>query len=653
MSDHKMIGTVVDGCYRVTSVIGDGQFGVVYRCEDLNLQRDVALKMFRVGEEGAREMESAIGEARKLATLNHPNVVHVYRLGTYEGEPFIAMEFIEGKTLRAMIAEAARPLKDNLLAMRQVAAGLNAIHSMGLIHRDLSTNNIMITDSGIAKILDLGLAKDSGRIASVESQNRLAGTVSYIAPEVVTGLTATVRSEVFSFGVILYEVLTGRHPFQAEHFMSLLYNITSREPDPLASYLSSCPHALSELVDRCLQKNPADRPAGMADVERGLAEILGSPGLDATLTMRPVEASLAPRATPRNPYLNRVMIKRPGDFFGRRQEVKRIFARLNATPPGSVSVVGDRKIGKSSLLNHIYMRQQRQEHLELPEKMIMVFLDLQQEKSMSMESFVRVMLGITNYELRGRLDVSDCALSLDGIKDMVQRLDGAGFRLAILLDEFDIVTTNRNFDLEFFSFLRFLANHYNVAYLTSSARDLQVLCHTKAISDSPFFNIFSTMRLSAFSNAEAEELIRVPSEKAGHPLADHVKPIVEMAGRFPFFIQMTCSHACEYLEEHADGGRPDFAEIRKRFYQEARLHFRYVWENLDEDERSVLVRVARRRAIPDSHRHVLQELGARDLVESAEHDPRLFATTFEEFVIRDATPSGRPSFLDKLFKRSQ
>ena len=122
---------------------------------------------------------------------------------------------------------------------------------------------------------------------------------------------------------------------------------------------------------------------------------------------------------------------------------------------------------------------------------------------------------MVQFELRGQLDVSDCSHDLDGLKEIVQRLHGSDFRLAMLLDEFDAITSNPNFDLDAFSFLRFLANHYNVAYLTSSARDLQELCHTKEISDSPFFNIFSTMRLGVFRQDEAEELVRTPSEPSG------------------------------------------------------------------------------------------------------------------------------------------
>ena len=646
-----MIGTVIDGCYKVVAYLGQGQFGAVYRCRDLELERDVALKLLNPEKAGERELQRCVSEARKLASLNHPNVVHAYRLGNWNGSPFIAMEFIEGRTLQEVSTGARLPLAEALKAMRQVAAGLQAIHSMGIVHRDLSTNNIMITESGNAKILDLGLAKDVGRFTSEDTQGMLVGTMAYVAPEVVQGQSATARSDIFSFGVILYEVLAGRNPFQAEHFMSLLYNITNREPEPLDVHLESCPSSLSELVSRCMAKHADERPADMAEVERILGEILGQADLAAAVRRRHESITACPRQTPSNPYLNRVMIKRPGDFYGRRQETKRIYARLNATPPGSVSIVGDRKIGKSSLLNYVYMQQQRQEYLELPEKMVMVFLDLQEQKNMSMESFVRVMLGITSYELRGRLDVSDCALNLDGVKDLVQRLDGAGFRLAILLDEFDIVTTNPSFDLEFFSFLRFLANHYNVAYLTSSARDLQVLCHTKEISDSPFFNIFSNMRLSVLQRGEAEELIRAPSEKAGRPLAPYSEEIMGMAGQFPFFIQMACAHAFEYLEENPGVERPDFDEIRKRFYAEARLHFRYIWENFDDHEKSAVLRVAKGRGVPDALQHVLQELGARHYVEAAAEKPQLFAQTFEQFVKNEADLSGKKSLLSKLLNK--
>jgi hypothetical protein len=473
------------------------------------------------------------------------------------------------------------------------------------------------------------------------------GTLAYVSPEQIEAKGNSVRSEIFTFGVILYEALSGRHPFHAEHHMSQLYSIAQRDPDPIEQHLPNAPPALSLLVMACLEKRPEARPEDMPAVERAIADILRSSGLDmAPLTPPPPRA---PLATPRNPYLNRVMIKHREDFFGRTQEIKRVYARLNANPPGSISIVGDRKIGKSSLLNHIYTKHNRNLYLEQPEKMVMVFLDLQEQKGMSMESFVRTLLGIAQFELRGRVEVADCSLDLDGIKTLVQRLDAVGFRLAILLDEFEGVTTNANFSLEFFSFLRFLANHYNVAYLTSSARDLQVLCHTKEISDSPFFNIFSTMRLSVFQRAEAEELIRVPSQNAGKPLGAHADRLLELAGYFPFFIQMACSHAVEWLDENPGVSEPDFQEVGRRFYEEARLHYRYIWEGFDIHQKSTVLRVARHKSLPDSLRHVLGELEARHYVEENGGRPRLFATPFEEFVKVEGGKEEKGSWWGRMF----
>jgi serine/threonine protein kinase len=642
-----MIGTVIDGSYRIDRVIGEGGFGVVYECTELELRRTVAIKVLRPGPMSEREVAQFSSEGQNLASLNHPNVVHIYRLGNWEGRPYIAMEFVGGITLRQLMSRERIEVRRLLEVMMQVAAGLGAIHGVSIVHRDLTPNNIMVTEEGVAKILDLGLSKTANGLPTMQSRGYLVGTLSYIAPEQVDGRPTGFQAEIFTFGMILYEVLTGTHPFRAEHPMSLLYNVVHREPEPLTAHLPDAPEALTKLVARCLEKDPEKRPAGMDEVRLTLAEILKVPGVATTTPRHRVPA--APRSTPRNPYLNRTMIKRKEDFFGRTQEIKRIYARLNATPPGSVSIVGDRKIGKSSLLNYVYAQGNRQQNLEHADRTVMVFLDLQQQKNMSMESFVRTLLGIADFELRGRLDIKNCALNLDGVRDMVQRLDEGGYRLAILLDEFEAVTTNPNFNLEFFSFLRFLANHYNVSYLTSSARDLQVLCHTKEISDSPFFNIFSTMRLGIFQRSEAEELVRLPSERVGKPLGPFFEPILGMAGLFPFYLQMACSHAIEYLDEHPQAKQPDFLEVHRRFYEEAKLHYRYVWDGLDEHERSTVLRVSRGKGLPDSLQHVLAELQRRHYVEERQGRPALFSSTFDEFVKSEASREEKTPLFKRLF----
>ncbi len=642
-----MIGQVIEGEYKVLGVVGTGAYSVVYRCEDLRLCRIVALKMLNRATTEDRDIRRFFAESRNLAALNHPNVIQIHRLGEFQDAPYIVMEFLTGQTLRDLLRENPPSTRQTLEIMRQVARGLGAIHGRGILHRDLSVNNIMVTESGQAKILDLGLSKDTRVPPSVFSENVLAGTISYVAPELVRGDAATTASDIFSYGVILYEALTRRNPFQAEHVTATLYNTITRAPESLATILTDPPSGLADLTASCLAKNPADRPASITEVEKALNGILTQMG------QRPDSPIVISgnRIRPINPYLNRVMVKRVDDFFGRKQEAKRIFSRLNATPPGSISIVGDRKVGKSSLLNHVYTRSVREAYLQEADKMVMVFLDFQQENNMSLRAFVNTLLGMAALELRGQLDVSDCSPDLDGVKELVQRLDRAGFRLVLLLDEFESITTNENFNLEFFSFLRYLANHYNVSYLTSSARDLQDLCHTKEISDSPFFNIFSTMRLPPFRPEEAADLIRVPSARVGRPLEKFQVPLIEMAGLFPFFLQIACSQTLEWMEENPGREEPDFREIGRRFYEEARFQYRYLWEGLDDGEKSTLKRLARGKEIPDSMQHVLDRLARRSFIVQTEDQTRLFAATFANFVREQNGEREGRSLLDVLLKR--
>ncbi|HZL85368.1 MAG TPA: protein kinase [Candidatus Krumholzibacteria bacterium] len=642
-----MLGTTIDDEYEIKSLLGRGAFGTVYQARQLSLHRDVALKMLNTEVTGDKDLERFLGEARLLAALNHPNVVQIHWLGKYEAKPYLVMELLVGRTLKQILETPPLPsVRRTVEIMVQVARGLHAIHALGVIHRDLSTKNIIV-GGDIVKVFDLGLAKDLRQMSYGNQEQYVVGTVGYIAPEQIESRKVSVAADVFAFGVVLYEMLGGVNPFHAEHYMSVLYNVVHRDPEPLENRSPGLPPQLLRLVHQCLQKDPEQRPRDLQSVEKILNEVLVTADLDTSKldrleTLPPGRSS----RTSRNPYLNRVMIRKRSDFFGRGQEVKRIYARLNATPPGSVSVVGDRKIGKSSLLNYVYMRPNRQEFLDEPEHMIMVFMDLQQEKDLTMERFVGALLSMASLELHGRVDLSDCRHDLDGIRAMVERLDAAGMRLAILLDEFERITGNANFGLEFFSFLRFLANHYNVAYLTSSARDLQALCHNKQISDSPFFNIFSTMRLSVFRPEEALELIRVPSQNVGRPLAPFAEPILGMAGLFPFFLQMACCHTLESMEEHGTEA-PDFSDIGRRFSQEARFHYRHMWEGFDDDERSLFRRVAGKKSIPDALKHVLEELSNRHYI-STENEPRLFASTFEEFV-KSESPE-KKGFLARWFR---
>jgi tRNA A-37 threonylcarbamoyl transferase component Bud32 len=646
---RNLSGTILKGEYEILEEIGQGAYGIVYRCREMSLGKIVAIKMLTAEVINEKVLDDFLAEGRKLAALDHPNVIQVHRAGAHEQRPYIVMEFVEGQTLRQSLSGPRLPMTKTLEIMAQVARGLNAIHATGVVHRDLSVNNIMVTADGTAKILDLGLARLADTGVTATHTERLAGTLHYIAPEVIGGSRAGFPADVFSFGVILYEMIAGRNPFAGEDPRSVLYNITSREPVPLASLVPDLPPQLLRIVDQCLQKNPEDRLTDLAGAAERITKCLHE--ISSALPVPASGDAPARRGggSSPNPYHNRSMIRHPGEFVGRTQEVRRIYSRLNASPPGCIAVVGDRRIGKSSLLNYVCSPVNRDTFLERPDSMVMVFMDLQEHPGVTLEPFLRELMELIRREAKDQLGSADRPPTLDGMKDMIQELCRHGFRLAILLDEFEVVTTNENFSLEFFSFLRFLANQYDVGYITSSMRDLQVLCHTKEISDSPFFNIFSTMKLTAFSESEARELVTGPSARAGIPLEPYYDFITKkLAGYFPLFLQIACSHLLEHSQEV--DAEPDLELVRRRFYDEVEPHYRFVWSTFDDHERSVIERVVEKKSVPESLQDVLVELEAKKYVVIEQNRARVFSSTFEHFLWSGTGRIRKEALWKRIFK---
>ena len=632
--------------YVVEEVLGEGRAGIVYLCHDRKLDRRVALKALRPELADPKELRRFLGEARILANLSHDNVVHLYDLD--ESVPFLVMEYFPGLTLRELCRQGFPAPDRSIRIMLQVARGLEALHRLNIVHRDLSPNNILVGPEDRTKILDLGLAR-SLDMSSTSTSEGIVGTVKYVSPDVVNGKRVTASSDIFSFGAILYELLAGQNPFEAEDFMSVLYNIAERPHRPLGDVVPALPGPLHRLVDACLAKDPERRPSNMAAILDQLQQVSGSSSLPATQAPQSQPTPHGPGRR-RNPYLNRLMIKRPSEFFGRSEEVGMIYSRLETTPPGSISVVGERKIGKSSLLNYVYSRKNREEHLSEPDSVAMLFLDLQSLRGGTVDAFVDLLIGIAALELSGRVESADLTRDIQGIKQLAERTHAAGVRLILLLDEFETITSNPNFGIEFFSFLRSLPYRYNVGYVTSTAQDLQKLCHTQEIKDSPFFNIFSLLPLSVFRRDEALALIAQPSAEVGFPLDSHANDILDMAGLFPFFIQVACSHCLECAKEHP-GASFDLEDVRKRFYLEARLHYRFLWDKFDASERSVIQRVTTSRRIPEALRHVEQDLERRNYLQPAAGRRRLFSTSFQKFVESEVLPVAGASRLRRWMER--
>ena len=269
------------GPYEILSPLGAGGMGEVYRGRDGRLGREVAIKVLPEAlasdTERLRRFEQ---EARSASALNHPNIVTIYDVGQTQGVSWIAMELVEGQSLRQLLAAGPLPMKRTLSVGMQVAEGLARAHASGIVHRDLKPENVMVTSDSLVKILDFGLAKWATRLpegsqAATATQQTEAGvvvgTVAYMSPEQATGKPVDHRSDQFALGMILYEMATGHSPFQGATSIEVLSAILKEEPKPLTAACPEAPEPLAWIVGRCLSKEPEERYQSTRDLAHDLA----------------------------------------------------------------------------------------------------------------------------------------------------------------------------------------------------------------------------------------------------------------------------------------------------------------------------------------------------------------------------------------------
>ena len=268
-----MIGQTISH-YRIVEKLGEGGMGVVYKAHDTKLDRDVALKFLphhltATSDEQARFLQ----EARAASALNHPNVCTIYDIAEHDGpayagasagrQQFIVMECIDGKTLRQMV-----PVQKTQTAIDyaiQIGEALQEAHAKGIVHRDIKTDNIMVNSKNQIKVMDFGLAKLKGSLKLTKTSSTV-GTLAYMAPEQIEGGEVDARSDIFSFGVVLYEMLTGHLPFRGEHEAAMMYSIVNEEPLPIQKYLPEISSELVHILNRALEKDPGDRYQTVAEM---------------------------------------------------------------------------------------------------------------------------------------------------------------------------------------------------------------------------------------------------------------------------------------------------------------------------------------------------------------------------------------------------
>jgi non-specific serine/threonine protein kinase len=264
---------LIAGKYRIIEEIGRGGMGVVYKAEDLKLKRCVALKFLPPHLMDSPELkERFLFEAQAAAALSHPNICVIHEVGESEERPYIAMEYVEGETLRDRIRKGPGRPEEALDIISQVAAGLDEAHNKGIIHRDIKSANIMVTTKGQAKVMDFGLAKLRDGSSLTKSQTTL-GTVAYMSPEQARGGDLDQRTDIWSLGVVFYEMLAGQLPFRGDHDQAVIHSILHQEPESLVKIRPALPPELEHIVLQALTKKAADRYRTMEEFREDLAAV--------------------------------------------------------------------------------------------------------------------------------------------------------------------------------------------------------------------------------------------------------------------------------------------------------------------------------------------------------------------------------------------
>ncbi|MEO8035269.1 MAG: protein kinase, partial [Acidobacteriota bacterium] len=269
------------GSFEILAPLGEGGMGAVFRARDPKLGRQVAIKILQHDLITSREhLRRFAREARAASALNHPNIVTIFEIDEYEGEPFIAMELVDGDRLRDLLVGGALATQKLLDIATQIADGLAAAHDRGIVHRDLKPENVMVNREGLVKILDFGLAhilREGGSNEPTDEMSgtditsgQLLGTAAYMSPEQASGAPVDFRSDHFSFGSTLYELATGRRAFRRQSTMATLSAITNEMPEPIRQINRAMPAQLCKIVERCLAKNPRDRYSSTHDLAQAL-----------------------------------------------------------------------------------------------------------------------------------------------------------------------------------------------------------------------------------------------------------------------------------------------------------------------------------------------------------------------------------------------
>jgi serine/threonine protein kinase len=338
---NTMIGKTILH-YKILDKLGEGGMGVVYKAEDRRLKRNVAIKFLqRFSSISSEDYERFHIEAQAAAALNHPNITTIHSIEENNEDPFIVMEYIDGEDLKNKRKSSSLSPEDiNKIAI-QVCEGLLAAHEQGIIHRDIKSSNIMLTKKGQVKIMDFGLAKISSG-TQVTKETKTFGTAAYMSPEQAQGETVDNQTDIWSFGVVLYEMLTGRLPFPGDYEQAVIYSILNEEPKPIEqSTKRQIPDNFIQVAMRCLQKSKEDRYRSIEDVLTDLR-------------LEKQKKSVIAKIDHRIEFITQSAVDKEDTFTGREGQQNLLyqkFKEIKTTSESTILIYGESGIGKSQLIS--------------------------------------------------------------------------------------------------------------------------------------------------------------------------------------------------------------------------------------------------------------------------------------------------------------
>ncbi|MCP4538378.1 MAG: protein kinase [Chloroflexi bacterium] len=549
------------GQYEIGELIGKGSMSVVYRARQSRLKRDVAVKVMAPTLAADPTFRQRFEhEAQAIANLRHPNILTVHDYGeTEDDQLYLVVDYVRGGTLREWLVSLVSTLPALEKAIEiivQMAKALDYAHLQGIVHRDVKPNNILLTLDGRPLLADFGLVKSVQDDRRLTANGVMLGTPDYVAPEQAQGADVDSRADVYALGVILFEILTGRHPYVSETPISVIIKHIS-EPMPRPSEINPALSVmLDQIVARATAKKPAERYQRAADMARDLRTVLASGVMAQQSASVSVEAETLAIELP--PFIAGPPIAHPSQFFGRERELRRLFNLWKRTPLQNAAIIGPRRSGKTSLLLYLksitttplsHLRTgQRADWLPDPERYCWAFVDFQDSRMHSQEELLRYLLSSLNLPAGNAVDSKRIPCDLDYFMDVVSR--DLRTPTVILLDEIDVALQRcPELDTSFWESLRSLATNHvrgNLGFVLAAHESPGVLAEHSNIG-SPFFNIFGyTTTLGPLAEQEARELI------AGSPVpfspAD-VDWILSASGRWPMLLQILCRERLIALEE--------------------------------------------------------------------------------------------------------